>query len=144
MIRRQHRLKGPPAAIVTWYSRFFKRKRHNTFEQILGNGNVSLLRPARSYLAMNRKDSLCDYCRCATNGAATYSLFSKSHGHHTQSHASHVGHVLCKQIWLPRGQIFKPVSSFLTRTDVHRKGQDAHGSEAMALCFPAVASFCHQ
>ena len=39
--------------------------------------------------------------------------------------------------------VFKPVFSFLPHTDMIRKEQDAHGSEAMSLCFPAVASFFH-
>ena len=81
----QPRPKGLPAAIVTWYPCAL-RKRHITFEQRLGNGNVSLLRAMHSCLIVNRF-SLQLLKNYATSAALLYNLFAKSHGHHTQSHA---------------------------------------------------------
>ena len=85
-ICQQHRLKGLLTAIVTWYSCDFKRKRHITFEQTLGNGNIGLLRAARSCLTVNRNDSLCDCCRFVQRVVHNRTVRLPSHTDITCSH----------------------------------------------------------
>ena len=68
-----------------WSSCDFMMKRHITFEQRLGNGNISVLRTVPSCLAINRNALLCDCCRFVQQMAYYRTIYLPSHMDITRS-----------------------------------------------------------